>query len=299
MNESDFLAGVSANLAARVAAANPSIVAIRLSDDHHLSAMLWRAGAVVTSEQSLPQRDEFTVVLAGGDRVSARVTGRDAGTNVAVLQIPEQSTFATLLAGTAQTGAITLALGADGAGGTTARLGIVNRVGPEWHSAAGGRIEHRVVLDVRLGRSEEGGPVVDATGACLGMSTFGPRGKVLVIPGATLDRVVPALLKEGRVARGWLGIALQPVAVPHPLQQATGQSSGLMVMSIADGGPAAKAGIVAGDIVVAMDGTPVRRLRAVASRLGADSVGRNADLQVIRAGNVVSLQVLIEARQAT
>jgi len=65
-----------------------------------------------------------------------------------------------------------------------------------------------------FGRREEGGPVFDATGGCLGMSTFGPRGQVIAIPTATIERVVPLLLKHGRVARGWLGVALQAVAVP-------------------------------------------------------------------------------------
>ncbi len=298
MNESEFLAGLSASLTARVAAARSSIAAIRLSDEHHLTGILWRADVVVTSEQSLPRRDEFTVVLEDSKRVGARVAGRDPGTNIAVLRIAEHPSATPWSPATAQPGSIVLALGADGAGDATARLGVVNRVAPEWHSVAGGRIDQRVVLDIRLGRSEEGGPVIDAAGAYLGMSTFGPRRRVLVIPAATLERVVPALLQDGRIARGWLGIALQPVAVPEPLQQAAGQSSGLMVMSIADGGPAAKAGVVAGDIVVALDGTPVRRARGVAARLGADSVGRSADLQVIRAGGVVSLQVTIEARPA-
>src|SRR6202045_1320419 len=107
-----------------------------------------------------------------------------------------------------------LPIGANGAGGVSARLGLVNLAGPEWHSSRGGLIDRRIVLDVRLAHREEGGPVFDATGNCLGMSTFGPRGQVIAIPTATIERIVPQLLKDGRVARGWLGVALQALAVP-------------------------------------------------------------------------------------
>src|SRR5258708_37398859 len=78
------------------------------------------------------------------------------------------------------------------------------------------------------------------------MSTFGQRGQVIAIPTSTIERIVPLLLKDGRIARGWLGVALQAVAVPDALRESAGQSSGLMVMSVVEDGPAARAGIVAG-----------------------------------------------------
>jgi len=297
-DQTDFLTQISAALAARARSARSSVVAIQLSEQRHVSGTLWRPDAVVTTEQALPRRQEFQIALPGGSRAAARVAGRDPATNIAVLRIPEQAASPPMSIAQAETGALALAFGADGSGEVTARLGIVNLAGPEWHSTAGGRIDRRIVLDIRIGREEEGGPVLDCEGACLGMSTFGPRGKVLVIPSQTVDRIAPTLLKEGRIPRGWLGVALQPVAVPEPFQGQAGQASGLMVMSIADGGPAAKAGIMAGDIVLALNGTPVRKLRRTASHLGSESIGRNADLQVIRAGSVLSLQVTIEARPA-
>src|SRR5262249_20789413 len=159
----------------------------------------------------------------------------------------------------ARAGAIVIAIGADGTGGASVRLGIVNIAGPEWHSSRGGLIDRRIVLDVRLARSEEGGPIFDASGYCLGMSTFGPRGQVLVIPAATMDRIVPTLLEDGRVARGWLGVTLQPVAVPDALRETVDQSSGLMVMSVVENGPAAQAGIVPGDIILSVDRTSTHR----------------------------------------
>jgi len=290
--QSDF----HASLTERVREARTSIAAIQVSDGRHLTGTLWRSGVVVTSEQALPRRDEFRVALPGGSSATASLAGRDPGTDIAVLRIPEQPGLTETRAADAETGAPALALGADRSGEATARLGIVNFAGPEWHSLAGGRIERRIVLDLRLGRAEEGGPVLDLSGARLGMSAFGPRGKVLVIPAVTIDRIVPALLKDGRVARGWLGVALQPVAVPESLLAGAEDASGLMVMSIADGSPAAKAGVVAGDIVVSVNGTSVRRLRRVASLLGGESIGSKADLRVIRAGSVLSLQATIEAR---
>jgi S1-C subfamily serine protease len=179
-------------------------------------------------------------------------------------------------------------------GGVRARLGVVNTAGPEWASSAGGRIDRYIVLDIALARAEEGGPVLDAAGERLGISTFGPRGRVLVIPAATIERVVPELLKGGRVARGWLGVGLQPVAVPEALQAQAGQPGGAMVMSIAADSPAAKAGLIAGDIVLTVNGTPAYRLRRIAAALA--EVGRPAELRLIRGGALLSVQATIEAR---
>jgi S1-C subfamily serine protease len=159
---------------------------------------VWRSDIVVASEQSLPRRDEFELVATGGSVVTARIAGRDPSTNIAILRLAAPMASPSIAAGEALTGAIALAIGADGSGGASARLGLVNLTGPEWHSSRGGLIDRRIVLDLRLARSEEGGPVLDATGGCLGMSTFGPRGQVIAIPTATIERIAPLLLRDGR-----------------------------------------------------------------------------------------------------
>ncbi len=135
------------------------------------------------------------------------------------------------------------------------RLGIVRSLGPAWHSRAAGRIDRRIALDLHLSIREEGGPVADAAGALLGMSTAGPYGRALVIPASTIDRILPPLLQTGRIARGWLGAALYPVALSNAVSQQIGQDRGLMVLRVAEGGPAAVAGVIAGDILVAIGGT--------------------------------------------
>lgn len=294
----DQLVQFSDALAARVESTKPTAVAIRLAHERFVTGIVWQSDVVVASEQSLPRREEFEVVMTGGTVTTAKVAGRDSSTNIAVLrpQAPLASSWITT--NEARAGAIVIAIGADGTGGASARLGIVNIAGPEWHSSRGGLIDRRIALDVRLARSEEGGPIFDAAGSCIGMSTFGPRGQVLVIPAATIDRIVPTLLKDGRVARGWLGVALQAVAVPDALRETVDQSSGLMVMSVVENGPAAQAGIVAGDIILSVDGTSTRRFRKIARHFGSENIGRKAELRVIRSGAVITVKTTIAERPA-
>jgi S1-C subfamily serine protease len=297
-DQTDLLSQFSDALVARADAAKGAIVAIRLAHERHVTGMVWQSGIVVTSEQALPRKDDFELVAPGGSIVKASIAGRDPSTNIAILKPAEQIASASIAAGEARTGAVAVAIGADGTGGASARLGLVNLAGPEWHSSRGGLIDRRIVLDVRLARREEGGPVFDAAGRCLGMSTFGPRGRVIAIPTATIERVVPQLAKDGRVARGWLGVALQAVAVPDALRESADQSSGLMVMSVVENGPAAQAGILAGDIILSVDGTAAHRFRRLARHFGADSIGRKAELRLIRSGAVMTVQTTIAERQA-
>jgi S1-C subfamily serine protease len=293
--EPNLLGALSDVLAARFAAARASSAAVRVSQSAHLTAILWQDDVLVTSEQSLPERDALEAALPDGSSVAGKLAGRDPATNVAVIRLDRSVGAATLSPAVPRIGSLVIAAGADGAGRPSARLGMVNTVGPEWHSMRGGRIEARIQLDIRLADSEEGGPAFDAAGGWLGMTTFGPRGQVLVIPAATVERVAPALLASGRVPRGWLGVALRLVAIPDELREAGGEA-GLMVMSLSAEGPAANAGIVAGDIILSVDGTPARRLRSVLAHLGSDSVGKTVSLRLIRGGAVITVDATITER---
>lgn len=295
----NLLGVLSDALVARFAAARGSVAAIRLSDRAHLGAIVWQPDTLVTSEQSLPASDTIEAVLPDGAGVSGKPAGRDPATNIAVIRLDRAAQAPTLSPTVPQAGALVIAAGADGAGRPSARLGLVNAVGPEWHSMRGGRIEARIQLDIRLDASEEGGPAFDAAGGWLGMTTFGPRGQILAIPAATVERIAPALLAAGRIPRGWLGVALRPVAVPDELRQAAGEATGLMVMSLTPEGPAAKAGVVAGDIILSVDGASAHRLRSVLSHLGSDSIGKTVSLRLIRGGAVVAVEATITERPET
>ena len=109
-------------------------------------------------------------------------------------------------------------------------------------------------------------------GRLIGMSTAGPRRRALAIPAATIERVLDPLLAEGRIARGWLGVGLQPVMVPDSLREAAGRDSGMMVVSLASGAPAATAGVLPGDIMLESGRPPMRpRMRPG----GSDGPGAN------------------------
>src|SRR5215469_13390196 len=223
VEQQDVLIKLSEALVARASAARTAVVGIRSAGHRRLSGVVWRPDVVVTSEQSISEETEFDVTTWDGATTKSRLAGRDPGTNLAVLKLEKAIVGSALVAADAQLGSLVIALGATEIGLPSVRLGVVNMVGPEWNSMAGGRIEQRITLDVSLARREEGGPVFGVSGGWLGMSTFGPRRRVLVIPHATIERVAPQLLKDGRVARGWIGFAVQPVAVPDGLRETAGQ----------------------------------------------------------------------------
>jgi S1-C subfamily serine protease len=296
MTETDPLAALSHAIEARVAAGAPAVATVEWGGHRSISAIAWRAGLLVTSEQSLGRSAGYTAIAAGGERVSATLAGRDPTTNVAVLRVEGGAGgFAPVAPRGA--GALVVALGGDGHGGVTARVGPIEMVGPAWDSQAGGRIDHLIRIGVRLAPAAEGGPVFDTAGGLLGMSTFGPRRSVLVIPSATIARVVDALLTHGRIVRGWLGVVLHPVALPRDMHERAGAASGLMVVGLAEHAPAAPT-LLQGDILLAIDGAQVATPRAVAAALGADSVGRMLALRLLRGGAVLTVDVTVAARPA-
>jgi S1-C subfamily serine protease len=289
------LVNLSEAVAERVRLARPLVAGIGVPGHRLRSGTLWRKDVVVASEQRFPDAGEAKVTLADGSAFTARVAGRDPGTNVVALQLDGTPDPAPLPAGEPQPGGLALALGVDDSG-IAVRLGIIHSVGPSWHSRAGGRIDRRITLDIDVTPREEGGPVLDSGGGLLGISTLGPRGRVLVIPAATVEAVLDPLLSKGGVERGWLGLALQPVLVPEALQAEAGQSQGLIVMSVSKDGPAARASLHAGDILVKIAGESVTTPRAVAQNLGPDSVGKPVELHLIRADKPFSVAVTVGIR---
>lgn len=273
------------DLAARAAA---SVVAVH-SPRSRSSGFVWRPGLIVTADDALAEEGEIAVVPANGDTLPARVIGRDPTTDVALLRVDRtgQEQWA-LDRTTVATGALAIVVGAQDRA-PTAALGVVSLVGGAWRSMRGGEINSRIELDASLRRSAEGGLALDAGGRAFGMAVFGPRRRVLVIPSATIDRVAAKLETHGRIARGYLGVGLQPVRLD-------GEGIGAMVMSVDAKGPGAAAGVRQGDIIVAWDGKPIGSVQTLLRALGPDRVGKAVSLSLKRAGEPVQVSLTIGER---
>jgi S1-C subfamily serine protease len=254
------------------------------------SGFVWRPGLIVTANEALADEGHADVALPGGEVVRAALKGRDASTDIALLRIDRTDVPpASISFDAVETGSLAIVVGAND-GEPVAALGLVSRVGPAWRSLRGGEIDERIELDVGLRASAEGGLALDANGRAIGMAVFGPRRRVLVIPSRTIDRVAAKLDADGRIARGYLGLGLQPVRIAGE-----GDGEGAMVMTVDAAGPAAAAGVRQGDVIVSWNGRPLHSIRAVLRELGPASVGSIVQLDARRAGEPAEFKVKIGA----
>lgn len=279
---------LSAAMADRVADAARSVVAVHTRRTR-ASGFVWRPGCIVSSEEALPEDEEVEIVLPGGATVAAKVAGRDPTTDIVLLRFEgAEAPQLTLDDSATRAGEFVLAVGSR-EGVPLCASGMVSLAGPGWRSLRGGEIDARIELDLRLRPSAEGAVVLNAKGGVIGMSVFGPRRRVLVIPAPTIERVAAQLAAHGRMPRGYLGLSLQPVKVNHA-------SVGAMVMGVAEQGPGAAAGIHQGDIIVAVNGEPIRSVQLLLRALGPASVGSLLTLSLQRAGEPVEVQLTVGER---
>jgi S1-C subfamily serine protease len=282
---------LSAAFARLVGIAAPSIVAIK-SAHSRSSGFFWRPGLIITAEEALSEEGDTTVTLPSGESLAAQLVGRDHTTDIALLRIDRPDTPPVALeTQPVLVGALALAVGADD-GAPTAGLGVVSRSAGPWWSLRGGEINARIELDLRMRQSAEGGVAIDATGRAIGMTVFGPRRRVLVIPSATIERVAARLGKHGHIPRGYLGLGFQLVAIE-------GGGRGVMIMNVDPQGPGAKAGVHQGDTIVTWNGEPIRHVRSLLRALGPDSVGQTVTLGLRRGGETKNVAVTIAERPAT
>ena len=288
---------LSNELAALVAAAAQSVVAVHGGGRRPSSGIIWQPGIVVTAEETIVRDADLALTLPGGNQVPATLAGRDPSTDVAVLRYeatPAPKAFATTpFATDLRAGHFAVAIG-SAEGEAVATLGIVALAAGAWRSRQGGQIDARLVIDARLPTIAEGGALVSADGSLIGIPVFGPRRRVLAIPAATIARVVPIIEDRGHIRRGYLGVGLQRV----PLAAAEGAEArrGAMVVTLDPAGPAQAAGILQGDIIVRLGGSAVTGLRSLYQQLGADAVGKKMAVDLIRAGVHKTVDVTIAPR---
>ncbi len=294
------LTSLSADLASVVEAASPWVVRVEGRRRTASSGLVWSAdGVVVASHHALDFDENVPVGLHDGRSVAGRVLGRDPGSDLAVLRV-ETSGLAPArwpLAQTPRVGEIVLSLSRPGRS-ARARLGIVSALGGEWRTPAGGRLESYLESDVAPHPGFSGGLLATAAGEPLGVNTAGLlRGASVAVPAAAVRRVVESLLARGRVRRGWLGIGTQPAPLPEDLRERLGQPAGLIVLSVQPGSPAARAGLLLGDVLLRAGEERLTSPAALLPGLDEDRVGQPLALSVLRAGEERSLAVTVGERE--
>ena len=285
---SSLLLALSTELAGLIRDVAPSLVSIQ-SGRAQSSGFSWRPGLIVAAENALADDGDNSIVAHDGVSSPADIVGRDPSTDVALLRVERTDLpHAPPAAAAPAAGALAVVAGAR-EGATSAALGVVSFVGPGWRSLRGGVIDARIELDAALAPSSEGGLALDASGQALGVTVFGPRRRTLVIPMTTIDRVADVLATKGRIARGYLGLGLQPVKLDAG-------GTGAMATSVDAKGPGAAAGVRQGDIIVAWNGEPIRGVHQLVRALGPDSVGASVRLTLRRAGEPIEATLTIGER---
>lgn len=285
MTDSTPLSSLSSALADVVARVAPSIVSIH-SHRSRSTGFVWKSGLIVTADEALADESDVQIALPDGSTVAATIAGRDHTTDIALLRTEAGIAPVKLATAVPALGTLSVVVSTN-RDAPSAALGMVSVSGKGWRSLRGGEIDARIELDVRLRPSQEGGLALDASGEAFGMAVLGPR-RVLVIPTATIERVAAQLEARGRIARGYLGLGLQPLRLDDGI--------GAMVMSVDKTGPAATAGIRQGDVIVAVNDQKLSGVRALSRTLGPASVGQVVDIAVRRGGEPASFKVTIGER---
>lgn len=290
----------SNQLADAVEQAGNSVVVIPERGQRGVSGTLWRSGIIVVADHTIRGRQEIGVILPSGEATKATLAGRDPTTDIAVLKLASGNVAPASLADPAQlrVGHPVLAIGRRRQEGLCASYGIVSAIGGEWRTWQGGRIDRFLRVDLLPFSGFSGGPLIDVQGYVLGINTSGPRRSVLTIPRTTVDRVVTQLLEKGRIARGYLGAGLQPVQLPASTRKGAAEKyeRGLLIVTIAPEGPAEKAGLLLGDILLALDRTSVTEPSEVQAALDSESVGKTLSALLLRGGKAVESRITIAER---
>jgi S1-C subfamily serine protease len=290
------LAAFSADVAAIAQQASQSTVALH-DRRHSFSGFYWRPDVIATAAELVSMRkgEKIAALTPSQEEVEGAVIGRDTSTDVALIRVPATAPPVSPSPTAPPLGTTVLTAGRTRHGPTCA-VGSIALVGARWRSMRGGDVGPRIWLDVRLRSQSEGGPVLDADGHFVGMAVYGPRHRVLLIPAETIERVGQELLTHGRIRRGYLGVGLQAVQVARGSQDGAARA-GLMVIGLDPEGPAAKAGVQQGDIILAFDGNATASVRDLAAMLHNADLAKPASLDISRSTRNMKVSVTLAERQ--
>ncbi|MBJ6760488.1 serine protease [Myxococcaceae bacterium JPH2] len=290
----DSLVSLSQSIASVVERIAPSIVRVEARRRRGATGLVFgNDGHILTTSHAVEHEGHIQLGLADGRTVSAELVGRDPSTDLALLKT-ETSGLTPLTPAPlddVKVGHLVLAVGRPG---RTARatLGIVSAFGEGWRTHAGGRVDHYLETDADLPPGFSGGALVDAQGRFLGLLTAAfSRSAAVVIPGSTLTRVANGLVEHGGIRRGYLGVGAHPVRLPQ-----TQGETGLILLSVDPDGPAHRAGLLLGDVLLSLGGQSLHGVEDLLGYLGDEKVGSTVTAKVLRAGEARDVSITIGKR---
>jgi S1-C subfamily serine protease len=292
---------LSNELAEVSAAAGKSVVAVH-GTRHPSSGIVIGKDTVVAASHAVRRDDEITVVTAPGQKLSARVSGRDPSTDLVVLRL--QQPIDTPVARWASTsslrvGELVLALARTRRGHVVASSGILSGLinGP-MRTWRGGDIDQFIRPDLTMYPGFSGGPLVNSQGELLGMNTAGLHRSGITVPSTTVQRVSAELLEKGGIQRPYLGLAMQAAPLPESLRTRLNltASEGLLVVHVEPGSPAEKAAIFLGDVLIKLADKPVADTDSVQNILRSYKPGDAVEASLIRGGAMTTISVRLESR---
>ena len=288
----DGLLTLSNDLATAVEHAARAVVGVNARRRFGSTGVHWRPGLVVTADHTVEVDEDITVTTPDGGTLAATVAGRDPAVDLAILRVDAGGLpVADVATEPARVGHIVLAVGR----GTRASWGVISAIGSERRQRP-----EMLGLDLTLYPGFSGGPLVDARGRVVGITTSGSRRHLqLAIPAATVDRMVDELLRRGRLPRPYLGVGTQQVQLGEALRQRLGteQRTGVIVVDVQPESPAARAGILLGDVIVAIGDARITEPTELRAALKPQHVGETITVSIVRGGEPRDVRLTVGERE--
>ena len=264
------------------------------------SGIVYAPDLVLTADHILEREEDIKVILHDGAEVRAKIAGRDADSDLAVLSLERAAgAIAEATKSPARLGQIALVLARPSRDGLEASLGTVSAIGGPVRTAHGAMLDRYIRTDSISYPGFSGGPLVAADGMVLGINTSGlTRGAAITIPADIAWRVAETLVSHGRIKRGYLGIRSQTVDIAESSQKALKreQATGLLIVGIENESPASRGGLIVGDILVAVAGLPVLHHDELFARLNGEAAGKPTPVEILRGGQPETLDVQVGER---